>query len=160
MKNQKIINILKSAFVDESKDTTLILIQGLPGSGKSTLAKDIMSSFDIKINHFEADSFFIDNDTKEYKFNPKCLSFAHDLCFANTAKSLFHHIPCIVSNTFLSDKELKPYIDFHLDFNYVKVILIKMTTQYNSVHNIPDNTMRRMKQKFETQMTYSPDLVI
>jgi predicted kinase len=40
---------------------TLILLRGLPGSGKSTLAKSLAGE------HIEADMYFVDNETGEYK---------------------------------------------------------------------------------------------
>ena len=49
----------------------LILIRGLPGSGKSTLAKQLtMNRSHNFVSHFEADMYFIDSGTGEYKYNP------------------------------------------------------------------------------------------
>lgn len=38
----------------------------------------------------------------------------------------------------------------------VKVFVIKMTTQYGSIHDIPKETMQRMKNRFNT-CTIKPD---
>lgn len=62
---------------------------------------------------------------------------------------------CICSNTFLADKEFKAYFLAAKQYN-VKVFVIKMTTQYGSIHDIPKETMQRMKNRFNT-CTIKPD---
>jgi len=52
--------------------STLVLVRGIPGSGKSTLANRISD-----VLHFEADMFFVDRETGEYKFDGARIGEAH-----------------------------------------------------------------------------------
>lgn len=150
MQNEKLKNILKMILT--TKAPCLIIIQGLPGSGKTTLAKEISSQFNIP--YFEADQYFEDKDGN-YNFNPKYLHSAHISCQARTFSRLKAGHSCICSNTFLADKEFKAYFLAAKQYN-VKVFVIKMTTQYGSIHDIPKETMQRMKNRFNT-CTIKPD---
>ncbi len=46
----------------------LILIRGLPGSGKSTFGRTLCVMND-QSKQFEADDYFIDEESKEYRFD-------------------------------------------------------------------------------------------
>ena len=75
----------------------LVLIRGLPGSGKSTKAKKLAPNENI----FEADQFFIDKKTGEYKFKPEFIHLAHQQCQNKTIAAMEKEIsPIVVSNTF------------------------------------------------------------
>lgn len=117
-----------------------------------TLAKEVSSQFNIP--YFEADQYFEDKDGN-YNFNPKYLHSAHISCQARTFSRLKAGHSCICSNTFLADKEFKAYFLAAKQYN-VKVFVIKMTTQYGSIHDIPKETMQRMKNRFNT-CTIKPD---
>lgn len=144
MQNEKLKNILKTILTMETP--CLIIIQGLPGSGKTTLAKEISSQFNIP--YFEADQYFEDKDGN-YNFNPNYLHNAHTSCQIRTFSRLKAGCSCICSNTFLADKEFKAYFLAAKHYN-AKVFVIKMTTQYGSIHNIPEKIMQRMKNRFNT----------
>lgn len=141
--------------VIEESDKAIILIQGLPGSGKSTLANKL--SEELFWNYFEADMYFIVND--EYIYNPKKLGEAHHWCQFATKNALQDTDGCIVSNTFTSDKELAPYYELANEYN-AKVILIKMETNFGSIHNVPNEAITRMKNKMKNQLTIKPNFII
>lgn len=141
---------------EEENDRLLIIIQGLPGSGKSTLAKALAG--DTEYLHYEADMYFMEGD--DYKFNPKKLGEAHRWCQYVCKNALNDTDTCIVSNTFTSDKELEPYYQI-ADEVGAQVMLIQMAKNYGSIHNVPDDAIKRMRQKMKTQLSeYDNSFVI
>ena len=55
---------------------TLYIIRGIAGSGKTTFANTIVDSIAV----CEADQYFVDKETGEYKFNPDEIKIAHQWC--------------------------------------------------------------------------------
>lgn len=119
--------------------TTLYIVRGMPGSGKSTYAKT------LSINHFEADDFFYKEG--EYLFEPAGLKKAHDSCFINVELSLFDGQDVVVANTFTTLKEIQPYIDL-ADRYETNVQIVTCTGEYESIHEVPEHTIERMRQRF------------
>lgn len=127
----------------------LILIRGIPGSGKSTLANvlvGVAQAADIEVKHFEADQFFID-ENGDYKFDFNNLREAHDACRANTRQALEEGFPVIVSNTFTTIKELKPYFAIAKEFGIVPQVILAQNS-FGSVHGVPEDKMLAMKKRF------------
>ena len=122
---------------------TLYLVRGLPGSGKSTWAKERFPAF----IHLEADMWFIDNEGN-YNFNQDNLHIAHRWCQDTTRILLRNGFNVIVSNTFTTLKEMKYYVDLSEDL-YVPLKVYSMTTMFGSVHNVPNETIKRMKQRWQ-----------
>lgn len=125
----------------------LILIRGLPGSGKSTLAKKLVEDIGDAV-HIEADQYFTDAQGN-YHFDRSQLSAAHENCLqrawnmlACTTKTV------IVANTFVKYWEMVDYIDAARKFN-VPVEIIHCKGEYKSIHNVPQETIERMKRNFE-----------
>lgn len=128
---------------------TLILIRGLPGSGKSTLAKSMQLAANLEGNttfHFEADQYFMDvNDT--YNFDASKLHFAHQSCQHNTETAMKNGYDVIVSNTFTTMKELRPYMNLAESYDY-NIEIIETTGDYGSIHNVPEETIERMRNRW------------
>lgn len=121
----------------------LIIIRGLPGSGKSTLAKQL--DYQKEFRHFEADQFFMDSG--EYNFNPNLLGEAHAWCLGQTEECLRRGENVIVSNTFTTIRELKPYFEVARKMNIVPNVLTCHNI-FKSVHNVPEETMEKMRKRF------------
>lgn len=119
---------------------TLILIRGIPGSGKSTLAKEFKDYV-----HFEADMWF---ELTKQKFGPSLLKFAHVWCQREAQWALARGHNVVVSNTFTQHWEMKPYLDMAKDFG-VRSIVIVCTGKFKSIHNVPEETLRKMKERWE-----------
>lgn len=123
----------------------LILIRGLPGSGKSTYAKKLVDMLEAdlfqktNVKHFEADDFWEDRE-----FNPRFLGLAHKKCQENTWDALCQGYDVVVANTFTRLWEMQPYLDMTED---IKVY--RMTGDYGSIHNVPKDTIEKMKKRFE-----------
>jgi len=128
-------------------ELTLTLIRGIPGSGKSTLAKKLVQEATDKLVHLEADMFFIDNNG-DYHFQPAQLSDAHQWCQQQCRLLLKQKQSVIVSNTFIMQWELKPYRQFAKKYN-ARLVIKTCTGNYNSIHNVPVTTLKKMKQQWQ-----------
>lgn len=126
----------------------LHIIRGLPGSGKSTYAKKLLGI------HCEADQFFEVHTSYsltpvDYKWSPDFLHEAHQLCKLRAIRALYHGHDVVVANTFTTLKELQPYLDLKQRFPDLEITVHELHTQYESIHNVPDRTIERMKQRWQ-----------
>lgn len=132
----------------------LILLRGIPGSGKTSFAKTIWSDYVI----VEADKFF--EKDGEYKFDPTKLKDAHQWCKDTVEQfmkdnELNHQFypEIVVSNTFTQEWEMQPYIDLAEKYGYKVFSLIVENRHGNkSVHNVPDETIKKMIDRFEIKL--------
>lgn len=132
----------------------LIILRGLPGAGKSTFANYIFSD-----NIFEADQYFYDEDGR-YHFDATQLHNAHKWCQLRVEHAMedneddntvFSEI--VVSNTSTTEKELQPYLDLATKYGYHVISLIIENRHGNkSVHNVPDETMDKMRKRFSIKL--------
>lgn len=128
----------------------LILIRGIPGSGKSTLAYSLLLSLKESgedCAHFEADMFFVDEKTQEYKFDASKLRQAHQWCQSNTDACLWLNMTVVVSNTFTTIKELEPYFDLAAKHDIVPVVYLAQNN-FKNVHGVPDDKLQQMRDRF------------
>lgn len=126
----------------------LILIIGIPGSGKSTKAREIIAQYqanNLPIAHYEADMFF--ERSGEYKFNPAQLPVAHAWCQKKTEEAMQNNINVIVSNTSLTPKERRIYIELAKIYRY-SVKVITMTNEFQNVHGVSPESLERMKKRY------------
>jgi predicted kinase len=121
----------------------LILCRGCPGSGKSTWAKNLVTTY----IHLEADMYFIDN-LGNYKFDGSKIRYAHQWCMDTTRIFLNQGKHVVVSNTFTTLKEMKFYIDYATE-NNIPFWVYRMTNNFRSVHDIPEEVMKKMADRFE-----------
>jgi len=124
---------------------TLYIIRGLPGSGKSTYAQAAAQAAPNSV-HRETDMYFMDNE--EYKFDASYLNKAHKWCrFSVECEMLNGTEKIFVSNTFTKISEITPYAQLTKDYGYA-MIIIHMKHNFGSVHNVPYDTIERMKNRF------------
>jgi predicted kinase len=130
--------------------TQLIIVRGLPGSGKSTLAHLIAGEINRgdpgMAQVFEADQFFMIDG--KYQFEASELPQAHGDCLARTAKHLERGGVAIVSNTFTTRRELKPYFNLAKEFGIVPVVYLAQN-QFNNVHGVPAEKLEQMRNRFQ-----------
>lgn len=124
----------------------LVLIRGIPGTGKSTLAK--MFADRMGFEHLEADQYFVDHVTGEYKFNRNMISHAHTYCVAYTDDFLNHGKDVVVSNTFVHQWEMEKYREMATRYN-IGLTVIVLTEEYGNTHGVPKETVDRMRSEFE-----------
>lgn len=126
----------------------LILVRGISGSGKSTLAEQLASV--MRVARYEADMYFCKEGS--YKFDPSLLGKAHEWCLTEADYNLSWQ-STIVSNTFTTAKELRPYINSAKQRNALVMLLEPPTSWKNDVvqcaskniHNVP---LDRIQQQF------------
>lgn len=128
----------------------LYIIRGLPGSGKSTLAKQMLKEGKVD-SHYEADMFFVIDG--KYQFNPAKLKYAHEWCFEVVRHALLTREENVaVSNTFTQKWEAEKYLDL-CRMTGVEVEVITCTEAYGSVHDVPEASMQKMRERFVTDTT-------
>lgn len=142
--NENIVSIKKlNKNINESvEDKILYIIRGVPGSGKSTLAHKLTD------NVVEADQYFYD-DKGNYNWSADKLNQAHNWCFYTVKKYMEEGRDKIaVANTFVKNRDYKRYVELAKEFGY-KVDIRTCTGNYQNIHNVPDETVERMRSKFQ-----------
>ena len=126
----------------------LILLRGLPGSGKSTLAKSIFGE------HIEADMFFIDKETGEYKFEATKLKQAHNWCHDVVEHWMNDDTQkIIVSNTFTQEWEMDFYYKLAKTYGYrIHSIIVENRHEGKNEHGVPEEKLKRMRDRFEISL--------
>ena len=135
---------------------TLYCLRGIPGSGKSTLAKTLVHSGSI----CEADQFFINQETGEYKFNPDEIKIAHQWCkdevenrMKDNKENPQHHASIVVSNTFTQEWEMDWYFKLAEKYDYkVFSIIVENRHGGKNIHGVPDEKLEIMRRRFEIQL--------
>lgn len=132
----------------------LILLRGIPGSGKTTLGHVIlkwMSSDTTDV--LSADDFFMD-EKGNYNFDITKIKEAHNDCqvrCANKMKNEFSKI--VVANTFTQEWEMKTYYEMAERYNYrVHSVIIENRHGGVNEHNVPDETIEKMRNRFEVKL--------
>lgn len=134
----------------------LILLRGLPGAGKSTFAKTMWSEYVV----CEADDYFIDEETGEYNFRARDLPKAHNWCkwkvetfMQDNQENAHFYSNIVVSNTFTQEWEMKDYFELAEKYGYKVFSLIVENRHGNkSVHNVPDETLTNMRNRFDVKL--------
>ena len=128
----------------------LFLLRGLPGAGKSTLAKMLVGDKDYC--HKEADMYFIDSEGK-YKFDFSLIKEAHDWCQEEVEFLMKYEHRIVVSNTFTQEWEMQAYYDLAESYGYrVHSLIVENRHGGVNSHNVPEETLEKMKQRFETKL--------
>lgn len=129
----------------------LYLVRGIPGSGKSTFALKLANS--IGAYTYEADHYHIDADG-DYNWKPENVPAAHAWC-----QRAVRHImtsnrkDIVVSNTFTTEKELKPYLALAAEHGYdVTTLIVEGRHGNPSIHGVPEETMTKMRNRFSVKL--------
>ena len=150
----------------------VIILRGLPGSGKSTLANHIKRvSYMPSVHICSADDFMVDHNG-EYHFDPKRLQDCHNSCFkqfqAATLEAIENSVQgeytIILDNTNTQYSEYDKYIEHVKAVNallsqlgssnrfFVTSVIVENFEGHSSVHDVPENTITAMKERFEINL--------
>ena len=127
----------------DNRAAVLVIVRGLPGSGKTTYARKLASD---GYTHCEADQYFERAGT--YQFDPAKLREAHADCLARATESLQAGNPTVVSNTFTQRWEWSPYTEA-AECLGVPVRFVECQGSYGSIHNVPAESIRKMRERWE-----------
>ena len=133
----------------------LTLVRGLPGSGKSSFSNFIWNEYAI----YETDKFFYDKEGN-YNFDATKLKEAHEWCRKQVETCMIdnqnnpqYYPEIAVSNTFTQEWEMKPYFDLAEKYGYtIFTIIIENRHGNKSIHGVPEETMEKMKNRFEIKL--------
>jgi len=116
------------------------LVRGLPGSGKSTYAKS------LGILHLEADMYHMRNGIYDWK--PTNVHDSHVWCYNAFKTAVLKGMDVAVSNTFTKMTEMRDYLTYAMQHSY-DIKVIRCVANYGNIHNVPENTLEKMKNRFE-----------
>jgi predicted kinase len=133
--------------MDESRQSSLILLRGLPGSGKSTLAEVL--SENGRYPFFSVDDYFTDeNGSYSFVFFENHLAYKQcekmvELAMINNSKKI------IVHNTFTMEWEIEPYFKMASEHQY-RVFVLTVENRHGSknIHEIPEEHIQKMREKY------------
>jgi predicted kinase len=141
---------------ESSLEKTLVIVRGCPGSGKSSFARFIWDDYII----CEADKYFIDSVTGEYKFDPAKIRDAHEWC-RSTVEMYMHdstlnnqfYRTIVVSNTSTQEWEMEPYFDLAKTYGYkVFSIIVENRHGGKNIHECPEEKVEGMRKRFEIKL--------
>jgi len=135
----------------------IYLVRGIPGSGKSTFAKKLVGD-DFLV--CEADKYFIDKETGEYKFDVSKIKDAHKFCqdmvetyMKDSLLNDHFYTEIAVSNTFTQEWELQPYYELAIKYGYyVTSIIVENRHGGVNVHDCPEDKIELMRNRFEIKL--------
>ena len=138
-------------------EKTLYIVRGLPGSGKSTFAEKLVGS-DFLV--CEADKYFIDKETGEYKFDVSKIKDAHKYCYDKVETYMKDSLvndqwyrQIAVSNTFTQEWEMKPYFELAEKYGYMTfTVVVENRHNGKNVHGVPEDKLEVMKNRFELKL--------
>ena len=123
------------------RDVKCLILRGISGSGKTTLAKCFP-----EYKHLEADMYFMKNGV--YQFDGTKLGAAHGWCQSSVQKELSSGGKVVVSNTFTTHREIKPYVEICKGLK-VNWMIIKCIGRYQNVHSVPDEVLQKMRDRWQ-----------
>ena len=130
---------------------SLILLRGLPGSGKTSLAKELSENGKYPV--YSVDDYFT-SEKGEYKFEFDKNHLAYKQCEERTRSAMQNNIRKIfLDNTFTLEWEMETYFKLAAEYDYrVYVVTVENRHKGNNIHDIPDDHIRKMAEKYKVRL--------
>ncbi len=125
----------------------LIIVRGLPGSGKTTVAEKFGRAICC------ADDYVTDRNGN-YNWSPNTIGASHAWSQRKCARFMKANIETVVvANTTTTEREMKPYVDLAKKYGYrVFSIIVENRHGGKNVHNVPEETMDKMNERFNVKL--------
>jgi predicted kinase len=126
---------------------SLIIVRGIPGSGKSTFAKILGRAV------CTADDWHTDRNGN-YNWKPENVGKSHAWCQRKCERFMKRSIErVIIANTSTTEKELDVYYQLAEKYGYrVYSIIVENRHDGVSEHNVPEETIEKMKNRFNIKL--------
>lgn len=132
-------------YINEHVEKNLFIIRGLPSSGKTTFAEKICKNVVSADNYFEQDG--------GYNFDATKLGVAHRYCQDMTEEYMKIGKDIAVTNTFTTEKEMKPYFELADKYGYTVTTVVMESRHGNkNTHNVPVETIEKMRNRFSINL--------
>lgn len=130
----------------------MIILRALPGAGKSTFAKLLDQCWYGSSVIVSADNYWYEDG--EYKFDVSRLHLAHKWAQDEALSYCRMSYSCvIIDNTNTTPKEMEPYEKIAQEYGYkVTYLIVENRHGNNSIHNVPDDTIQKMKTRFQVKL--------
>lgn len=127
---------------------TLIIMRGIPGCGKSTLARAIKST-SKSCRVVNADDLLMNGDGV-YEWTPQKMFEAHAMCHAAMETYMQSGVELIINDGTNSKKsDYEKYLVMAEQYGYtVHIMVIENHHGNDSIHNVPEKTINKMKARF------------
>lgn len=134
----------------EQLKKNVVIVRGVAGSGKSTFADLLAKGQGGKI--VEADKYAYKGN--EYVWKAEELPTYHKLAMAEFENHLKNGEDLvIVSNVSAKWKDFKFYYNKAVEYGYqVTSLVVENRNNTKSIHNVPDETIQRMRENFHVQV--------
>lgn len=126
----------------------LIIVRGLPGAGKTSFAYKALG-----LSHVcTADDYHMING--KYEWKAERANYAHKKCQEKCEKLMKINARKItVANTSTTEKELEPYYELAKKYGYtVFSIIVENRHNGTTIHNVPEETIQKMKNRFNIKL--------
>jgi len=93
------------------------------------------------------------DENGNYNWKAENVKSAHQWCQHECKRAMEWELKLVVSNTFTQEWEMKPYYELAEKYGYkVFSLIVENRHGGKNVHNVPEETLEKMKTRFEVKL--------